>query len=560
VKCDETKPHCKRCISGKRKCDGYEIVIHVPRGDLHEFTRLEYKRRVSDIQPKPIANPSILPNLDPPESRNFELFRTKIIPEFAGLRSNGFWRDLVLPACYSEPAVLHASLALSSAHKYRAEQYHDPCRTGAQNFLLNVMAEYNKAIRSLNKYIREHADTGSLRVILITCVCFIVLELYGGCVEKATMHLDEGRKLLLQLARTRNSKSTAMNSENEVQALYFAPKPESVDDRLVNIFAHIDLQSIYFGSERPLLRLTAHESYKALTKGPGINLHPSIFLDIPAHFFSLHEANQHLIILTNECLRFSGRTFDQTKQTIRNHNSNCRRRYLSSCLREWRQAYKQSCFTTTQLEEAEMSWKSQSALMLIQHAWLTIVIATSYLEVEETELDCLIGYFTTIVNLTAFVYSPEGEGMSANRKHFALELSIALPLWWTVMKCRHPKIRRKALWLLSLVGCEGFWDPIIMRQMGIETVLLEERAELQPMIETSECFPLDQDATFDENTDLGAFIPLRRRISGATLSFGDTTQQTIQMTFKRKRRNDENTWTGEFDLITVERSLQSFIK
>lgn len=420
-----------------------------------------------------------------------------------------------------------------------------------------AVAEYNKAIHFVNDFILKNENARSLSTILITCVLFVVLELYGGCVDKAIMHLNEGRKLLLLLGRRQNYILTGASSTDE--ALYFAARPESVEDKLINMFAHMDLQAAYFGSERPQLKLSAYENETNGTKPPSIAFDPSLLIDIPARFRSLHEANQHLVILTNECLRFTGHTFDQTKHTIRNHVSNCHRRCLSSCLRRWREAYSEPCFTITQLEKEEISWKSQSALMLVQHAWLTIIIATSYLEVEETELDCLIDYFTTIVNSTAFVFSPEGEGTSANRKHFALELGIVPPLWWTAMKCRHPKIRRKALWLLGQVGSEGFWDPMIMRQIGIETLVLEEEPRYN-LIEADSWISMDQDASFHGNMDLGAFVPLRRRISGATASSVDNDKQTLYMTFKRKLRDDEGLWTGEFDLITVERPLESFAK
>jgi hypothetical protein len=112
--------------------------------------------------------------------------------------------------------------------------------------------------------------------------------------------------------------------------------------------------------------------------------------------------------------------------------------------------------------------------MLVQNAGLSVIIHSSYLEVEETEFDSSNPHFKTIVNFTSLIYSPEGEGGSLNRKHFSLELGFVPPLWWNVMKCRYPKIRHKAYWLLGQVGREGLWDPIIMHQIGSETMLLEE--------------------------------------------------------------------------------------
>lgn len=532
-------------------------MIDVPERKLQEISYLDCERRIADIQPKPTTTLNSLPSLDPIESRIFEHFRSQTIPELAGLRSGEFWRCIALPACYSEPAILHASLALSCAHKFRAEQKSGPNQPGTQGIRIIAIAEYNKAIRSLNERILKHEHASSLGVILITCVMFIVLELFGGCLDKAMIHLNEGRNLLLQLGLTGNNDFTGASPENETRTLYFAAKPESVEDKLVNRFAHIDLQSTYFGSQRPQLNLAAH-SRTTLAKGSRIGPDPPVSLIIPAYFNSPHEANQYLVILTNECLKFTGRTFDQTRHTIRNHRSNFHRQYLSSCLRNWRQAYGQPSFTTTRLEKSDRSWKSRSALMLIQHAWLSIIISTSFLEVEETELDSLSPHFKTILNLKCFILSPEGEGKSANLKHFALELGIVPPLWWTVMKCRHPKMRRKALWLISRVGCEWYWDPIIMRQTGIETILLEEGPAWKPLILAGSEFSLDQVEPFDDVMDLRAFVPLRRRISAVTVSSVDNNQKTLQMTFKRKKRDEDGRWTGDFEEITHERPLESF--
>jgi hypothetical protein len=239
VKCDETKPVCNRCLSTKRMCDGYSIMIDVPKRPSYQIARWEYARSVSDIQPKPL--PATLPALDPTESRIFEAFRSKAIPELAGLRSAGFWRNVVLPACYSEPAILHASIALACATKLRCQQKASPGDNAYRATELISVAEYNKAITHL-KEVMKHENSSSMRIMLIACVIFTAIEIFSGCVGKAIMHLDNGRKLLLQLHRFHRRCVTTPEPESKVTRLLFSPKPESVEDKLVNMFAHLDLQ------------------------------------------------------------------------------------------------------------------------------------------------------------------------------------------------------------------------------------------------------------------------------------------------------------------------------
>lgn len=314
------------------------------------------------------------------------------------------------------------------------------------------------------------------------------------------------------------------------------------------------VQATYFGSERPLLKLTARDDATTPKNNSGTGLD---FLTIPKYFSSLHEANQYLVILINECLDFRGHAFDQTQHTICDRQSNLKRQYLASSLRQWRQAYGQPSLTATLLEKSDRSWKSQSALMLIQHAWLSIILLSSYIEFEETEFDSYHPHFQTIVNYTSFIYSPEGEGESLNRKHFSLELGLVPPLWWTVMKCRHTKLRHKAHWLLGQVGREGIWDPILMHQIGSETMLLEETWATEDSGLSSPLSLTDQDATFDDQVDLKAQVPLRYRVSAATVSSVDEDKEIIQMTFTRKQWDAGGYWTGEFEQIVREKHVES---
>jgi hypothetical protein len=235
----------------------------VPKRSLYEISFLEYRKTTSDIAPKLTAHPNSLPNIDLAECQAFDLLCSKTIPELAGLRSSAFWRDVVLLVCYSEPAILHASIGLAFASKSWSEKTIAPSNTGSQNTRLIAVAEYNKSIRYLKDHFQNHKEARSLRVVLITYLMFIKLELFSGCVGKATMHLENGRKVLLELHRFRNRYSTTPESEKETMPLYFSPRPESVEDYLVNIFTHMDLQAMYFGSDRPLLKLAAHDNARS---------------------------------------------------------------------------------------------------------------------------------------------------------------------------------------------------------------------------------------------------------------------------------------------------------
>jgi hypothetical protein len=111
-------------------------------------------------------------------------------------------------------------------------------------------------------------------------------------------------------------------------------------------------------------------------------------------------------------------------------------------------------------------------------------------------------------------------------------------------------MRRKALWLISRVGSEGFWDPIIMRQTGIETILLEEEQPWKSVALAGSTFSFNQVETIDDEMDLKVFVPSWRRISAVTVSSVNNNQKMLQMTFKRKKRDGDGRWTGVFEEIT----------
>jgi hypothetical protein len=58
--------------------------------------------------------------------------------------------------------------------------------------------------------------------------------------------------------------------------------------------------------------------------------------------------------------------------------------------------------------------------------------------------------------------------------------------------------------------------------------------------------------------DLKVFVPSWRRISAVTVSSVNNNQKTLQMTFKRKKRDGDGKWTGVFEEITYKKPLGSF--
>ncbi|KAK7428470.1 hypothetical protein QQZ08_005089 [Neonectria magnoliae] len=163
VKCDEGRTACRRCISTGRVCDGYGVWA-AEAASTAIASALSACRTATKL----------------PASFVYE-----------------FWTSLLLTASSSEPAVLHAVLALGSVHKTGI------VNTDLARHTRNVPDEqerfmlrhYGKAIDHLQPHF-SIKDRTSFRVGLIACVVFICLEFLRGHFHAAQIHFQNGLQLL----------------------------------------------------------------------------------------------------------------------------------------------------------------------------------------------------------------------------------------------------------------------------------------------------------------------------------------------------------------------------
>jgi hypothetical protein len=350
---------------------------------------------------------------------------------------------------------------------------------------------------------------------------FIALELTTERFEEAIIHLNEGRKMLRS--------SSLFNSEpDEARTLILAPKPESIEDELVGIFADLDLQYTYFGSERPRLSLSPHKSM--LNDRPEAQ-YSMVF---PDTFSSIREANQYLVIVTNKCLQFVGWKIQPARHSLRNELHNLQRQSLCEALEDWKAIYDRF-YSQVGAAKEQWTWQQQSELMLIQHTWLSILVSNSYSEAEETVFDRYLQEFTEITDRASNVLLQKDKAPG----RFTLEFGLIPPLAWTTLRCRHPQIRRRALRLMGKAPREGLWDPKLVTWLSRELISLEEG------IDTLDSASGD----FHNDKDLRDLVPLQQRISDTTVEFEDGEYPMLRMGFQRKIWNDDGQMIGLEEIV-----------
>ena len=360
--------------------------------------------------------------------------------------------------------------------------------------------------------------------MLIACVLFLILELVTGRYEAAVMHLESGRCLLQSFQGPHARKSAAPCPSVPKNRLSTAP--QSFQDHVVSVLSSLDVQGTHFGAGKPKLSLYAQDErgdcQECLDAAGSDDKRTVIF------FESISTSDQHLTLLANDSLGFTGGYSDTMSHSLSCESKNRTRESLLNRSRMWYKAYRAlitrlvttgSCFDMYQVRHA--------AVMEAQYQCLYIATSTSYVEIEETDFDQFLPRFQAIVDAASKVISISGRDEPS---FFTVESGLVAPLWLTVTKCRSPSLRRKGLSLLQCAQREGFWDPVLAHKLGSETMEYEE---------STAGFVYDQEASNLNQCELEQFLPLHARLSRVAVSIPNDQPGHIQLDFVRKRKRTE---------------------
>lgn len=212
VKCDETKPSCRRCFSAKRICGGYAalqvLLVGVP-------THRRCARRPSKPKPEPTKQTLqtsriakafncrvTVPN-DDHGVRDYQFFQEAVLPNLSCPYDKPFWESWLLPLAHMQPVIQHSLVALAYLQD-RLTRGKIASPTQARALSLDAMKQYNQAIALLT---HSSASTLSVHVVMATCVVFIVFELLSSRIHVALGHFQSGCSILQQWQpKTRSEK------------------------------------------------------------------------------------------------------------------------------------------------------------------------------------------------------------------------------------------------------------------------------------------------------------------------------------------------------------------
>ncbi|PMD12203.1 hypothetical protein NA56DRAFT_587606 [Hyaloscypha hepaticicola] len=466
VKCDEDFPGCRKCSSTGRKCEGYGARTNdalVPLGHdvfLDPITRLPFAFPCDDRQ----------------ERHAFQFFCTKTASEIAGFLPTDFWNKLILQASHTDPAILHAVIALGSAH----ETYE---REGPGHFRNTLAARQSFALQQSTKaikHLRIQLSSGvpqSGESVLLSCILFICLETFQGNHEAALAHLESGLKILGSWLHE--------DGQPVISSDYVSrPTRQFLEEELVPLFTRLDVQATTFLTSRSLRELSPRSS----TTQP----------IMPTRFKSLGDANNHLADLVHWMLYSNNGAHNMMYWMVNNPLAQLNipppetttpggsippipdavlKKIMKietehkRILEQWLTALNFFLKENNNLDTKDL----RGALMLKILYTSTTIIKAASLYNHDLEYDKYIPDFERVITLAESLIKSHTNATDKHTPLYSFEMNILPPLHYCSTRCRDPILRRRALALLEdTPRREGMWDSAMLAAIARYIIEQEE--------------------------------------------------------------------------------------
>ncbi|KAH7419713.1 hypothetical protein BKA64DRAFT_651456 [Cadophora sp. MPI-SDFR-AT-0126] len=557
VKCDESRPGCKNCDSTGRKCDGYGIwtTVNIPATkEVAPVVHTVYPQPGSDI-PRGTCNMTVLlslPKLNDEEKICFDFFRSTTVVKLPGVFYSHFWQELVLQACVAEPAVLHAVIALGSAHRIEEQTLRPrgaiaPDRDELKRREVFTIQEYSKAISALRNRKTEDKNA-SLRVVLITCVLFVTLDLLRGEYGNAMTHTQSGWKLMKELQSCNPGTATPQLEAD------LSSDCTSVDESLSESLACLSVQSALFGCK------TA-SSHLDISQAAHIS-----DMKIPSSFRNMSDARRSfniilgdIIALTEEC-----RSFDYSGSPYPPQIGS-RQICLQSGIASWKMAYSRSRDVLVRQANDDRTIIGVSLLRVFL-SMTSIMAETALCRGQQSLFDDYTSHFTSIIAQTLHLLRSAAHKKMADAGHydseelvgdFIADVGILPFMYYTALKCRVPWLRRQAIALLLMTPIrEGMWDSFIMANVARKVMIAEEDGFFDSYADEIEPGPFDNPIDRNERLKHIPPLPESSRFYDVELEMYDPLKGSGKLILRRQKDGEEGCWEAvacSFDFSTLKR-------
>ncbi|KAH6682746.1 hypothetical protein B0J14DRAFT_131439 [Halenospora varia] len=433
LKCDETRPACKKCTGAAYDCDGY---------DSNSRTTQISKNRV---QSQELA---IIPALSQvkgssEEKASFEFFRGWTSEVLSVPFDAKFWKKAVLQISHSEPTLWHSMLALSSAHQ--CTMFVDENGNIPASRRQIAMQHYITALGLLAN--NKSSSQLSLELVLVNCVIFVYLEILFGNNKGAMRHLQSGTKIM---------------NNYKTQKIKKGPKHQLNEDSLIE------------RGIAPLIATMSLHVHENMTDDEPKTITSQFVEELPydlppeAGFTNYDEARLYLLNVMPEVQQFTRASehWDESTRELKMP----RQQYLLSLLSSWSNALEP--LQAISALDTELAGLEIFRLLQVK---ASIFLSTAF-STSELKYDAHVSAFEDIISsIERLIASVDPS--NTDRLDFLLRHCFTL-LNATIIKCRNSRVRRRAMKLLRLTPVRNaFWDIRAQVRLVERVVRIEEEGE-----------------------------------------------------------------------------------
>ncbi|KAL1870971.1 hypothetical protein Plec18167_007278 [Paecilomyces lecythidis] len=463
------------------------------------------------------------------EKQFLDWFKTYTVTKLPGSFLSEFWSRLLLQTSLSEPAVLHASLALSAVHKVDTAHLRLKDRPVVEQFALR---HYLKALNLLKTHFSKR-DKQSYHVILIACVVFVALECLRGHIGSARAHINNGLNIIKELNQVPTTKD---------QSLITVRIPTLADEWIVEMISRLDLQTRLFGQHTGQFFCGKEE------RG-----------SIPQKFRNFKDAWSNLDYLTIQVLRLSdiSRTNKESRPALNPQSLPEQREKILRALKRWNNTWNTS---EQALRERIPAIVRQKAVTILRiHHTMTMIMAELCLCTgDEMAFDTQDHRFLELLDLISSISTglPREEGPlmpekgpqgSTTRRGSIVDLGTISPLYFIITKCRLRHVRHQAIGLLeTYCHRESIWDPVTAALVGRKVIELEER-DFYDSFGTPGTETLSSSQNLEACDLIQPRLPESHRIADIEMVLSGNPTQKLFL-FGRKHGSQHRSCLADFDL------------
>jgi hypothetical protein len=478
VKCDETRPHCRKCTETGRKCEGpnnlnlqFRFVESLPDSrSKRTFSEVSYLTSHStgggtfthDRHYDPLAcSVSKIKILSPPisvlqaqhsdiERRSFDFFIHRVAPCYAGAVEDDFWKSVVPCLALSDPIVW--DIAVSSSYMFEHVPYDKlmpcfrpsstPSATGVPH--RQALKWYSRALSNLRQRL-ERSEMDSTYALL-TCILCTCIEFQQKNVGNAMDLIQSGYKVLRQSFFTKNSATSAQT--------------RALDEVVISFFSRHTLVVANFVI-MPLSEWTDHSG--------GINAPRRSICPPSDHVRNTRSQLYHLMYQAYEVVRIAVLMWNDAEVIKRLLSV---QRVTLDEMKRWRVLFTEH-YPSPQdgMSDENTQWLTSHLLMCwdVCYIWLSTCTDAS-----EMAYDKHMEHFAEIILHAERALTLGAQTMTDEQPPTKIGVGVVPPLYFTVMKCRDPVLRRKALHLLERAPPGGLWADVLTARVVQNAIALEE--------------------------------------------------------------------------------------